>query len=407
MTLKAFLRQWRFTLVLVLAVAVGAAIGYFAGAKAAAFKPLGDVFLNLLFTAVAPLVFFSLSSAVAASHSLRRLGRIAGWMLVVFVVTGVISSCLMLAAVKVFNPAQGLTLQLAEPVQEPATDFANKIVNTFTVNDFSGILNRRNMLALIVFAVLTGLASQAAGDKGRPFREFLISGAEVMGQLIKLIMLYAPIGLGAYFAYLVGTFGTDLLETYGHALKLYYPLTIGYFFIGFSVYAFLSGGGVGFRRFWTYIPPAAMTAWGTGSSLAALPANLESARRIGVADDVREIVLPLGATIHMDGTCIAAILKIAILFALFGRPFSGMETLVGAIGVAILCGVVMSGIPGGGFLGEALIVSLYGFSPEALPIISMLGTLVDPPATMVNASGDTVASMLVSRLLEGPAWLRK
>jgi Na+/H+-dicarboxylate symporter len=407
MTTKTFLQQWRFTLILVLAVAAGAGLGYCFGPKAAAFKPLGDVFLNLLFTAVVPLVFFSLSSAVAASQSLRRLGRIAGWMLVVFVITGIISSCLMLAAVKVFDPAQGLTLQLAEPAQSPEANFADKIVGTLTVNDFSGILNRRNMLALIVFAILTGFASQAAGDKGRPFREFLISGAEVMGQLIKLIMLYAPIGLGAYFAYLVGTFGTDLLETYGRALKLYYPLTIAYFFVGFSVYAFLAGGGVGFRRFWTYIPPAAMTAWGTGSSLAALPINLESARRIGVADDVREIVLPLGATIHMDGTCIAAILKIAILFALFGRPFSGLETLVGAVGVAILCGVVMSGIPGGGLLGEALIVSLYGFGPEALPIISMLGVMVDPPATMVNSTGDTVASMMVSRLLEGSKWLGK
>jgi Na+/H+-dicarboxylate symporter len=102
----------------------------------------------------------------------------------------------------------------------------------------------------------------------------------------------------------------------------------------------------------------------------------------------------------MDGTCLAAILKIAVLFALFGHDFTGLDTLAGAIGVALLCGVVMSGIPGGGFLGEALIVSLYRFGPEALPIIAMLGTLVDPPATMINSSGDTVAAMMITRLLE-------
>ncbi len=140
---------------------------------------------------------------------------------------------------------------------------------------------------------------------------------------------------------------------------------------------------------------------GTGSSLAALPANLEAAEKIGIPDDVREIVLPLGATIHMDGSCLAAIMKIAVLFSVFGRDFSGFGTLAGAIGVAILCGLVMSGIPGGGFLGEALIVSLYGFAPEALPIISMLGTLIDPPATMINSTGDTVAAMMVNRLLTG------
>jgi Na+/H+-dicarboxylate symporter len=176
-------------------------------------------------------------------------------------------------------------------------------------------------------------------------------------------------------------------------------LAILYFVFGFSIYAFIGGGNKGVKDFWTFIPPAALTAFGTGSSLAALPANLEAARRIGVPEDVREIVLPLGATIHMDGSCLAAIMKISVLFTLYGRDFSGVETLASAVGVAILCGVVMSGIPGGGFLGETLIVSLYGFGPEALPIISMIGTVVDSPATMINSSGDTVAAMMINRFL--------
>ncbi len=402
-----FLRQWRFTLILIIAVAGGAIAGFLLGPKAAALKPFGDIFLNLLFTAVVPLVFFSLSSAVAGSSNLRRLGRIAGLMLIIFIITGLISACLMIGAVKVFDPAKGLTLQLASPAQQQTGGLAEQIVNTFTVPDFQNLLTRRNMLALIVFAVLTGLASQAAGEKGRPFREFLVSGSEVMGRLIRLIMWYAPVGLAAYFAYLVGVFGPQLIGTYARAVGLYYPLAILYFAIGFSCYAFLAAGTEGIRRFWTHIPPAALTAWGTGSSLAALPANLESARRIGVAEDVREMVLPLGATIHMDGSCLAAILKIAILFALFGRDFGGFEVYAKAVGVAVLTGVVMSGIPGGGFIGEMLIVTAYGFGPEALPIISMLGTFVDPPATMVNSTGDTVAAMLVSRLLEGKEWIKR
>jgi len=396
---KSFLRQWRFTLILICAVAAGALLGYIIGPKAKALKPLGDVLLNLLFTAVVPLVFFSLSSAVAASSNLRRLGRIASLMLTVFVITGFLSSCLMLFTVKFFDPAKDMTLELAEPPPKETGSFADRIVETFTVGDFSNLLSRRNILALIVFSVLTGFASQAAGEKGRPFREFLVAGAEVMGKLIKLIMLYAPIGLGAYFAYLVGVFGPQLVGTYARVVGLYYPAAIIYFIFGFSFYALIAAGRWGFTRFWMHIPPAALTAWGTGSSLAALPANLEAAQRIGVPEDVREIVLPLGATIHMDGSCLAAIMKIAVLFSLFGRSFSGLDTFAGAIGVALLCGVVMSGIPGGGFLGEALIVSLYGFGPEALPIISMLGTLVDPPATMINSSGDTVAAMMVTRLL--------
>jgi Na+/H+-dicarboxylate symporter len=407
MTTRTFLRQWRFTLILIGAVAVGAATGYFLGPRAAALKPFGDILLNLLFTAVIPLVFFSLSAAVAGSSNLKRLGRIAGLMLIIFVITGLISACLMIFTVKIFDPAKGATFQFAVSEPQQTAGLAEQIVNTFTVPEFQNLLNRRNMLALIVFAILTGLASQAAGEKGKPFREFLVAGSEVMGKLIGLIMLYAPIGLGAYFAYLVGMFGPQLIGTYARAVGLYYPLAILYFAVGFSLYAFAAGGREGVGRFWTYIPPAALTAWGTGSSLAALPANLESAKRIGVTEDIREIVLPLGATIHMDGSCLAAILKIAVLFAMFGRQFAGIDVYAKAVGIAILSGTVMSGIPGGGFLGEMLIVTLYGFGPEALPIISMLGTFVDPPATMVNASGDTVAAMLVSRLVEGRGWLKK
>lgn len=394
------LKQGMFTLILVAAVAVGVAIGLILGPQAAGLKPLGDIFLNLLFTAVVPLIFFSISSAVASAVNLKRLGRIAGLMLLVFVITGVISAVLMLALVTAFDPAQGLTLQIDLPPADQAQNVAEKIVSTFTVNEFSKLLTRQNILALIVFSILTGFASQAAGEKGRQFREFLISGSAIMGQLIRLIMYYAPIGLSAYFAYLIGTYGADLLGAYFRVVVLYYPAAILYFIVGFSLYAYAAAGKQGVKRFWTYIPAPALTAWGTGSSLAALPANMNAAEKIGIPEDVREIVLPLGATIHMDGTCLAAVVKIAVLFTLFGRDFSGLGTCAGAVGVSLLCGVVMSGIPGGGFLGEVLIVSLYGFGPEALPVISLLGTLVDPPATMVNASGDTVAAMMVNSLLE-------
>ncbi|HBG27607.1 MAG: sodium:proton antiporter [Planctomycetes bacterium GWF2_41_51] len=396
MDAKVFLKRWRFTLILLSAVAIGALLGYFLKEKAVKLKPLGDIFLNLLFTAVVPLVFFSLSSAIAAASNPKRLGKIAASMLLVFVITGIISSCLMLFAVKTFNPAKGITLQ-SSPHSSQTANLSEKIVNTVSVNDFSGLLNRKNILALIVFSVLTGLASQAAGDKGEKFRQFLISGAEVMAHLIKIIMLYAPIGLSAYFAYIVGTFGSQILGSYARVAGLYFPVALLYFVIGFSIYAFLGAGRKGMKDFWANIWPPALTAFGTGSSLAALPANLVAAEKIGIPQDVREIVLPLGASIHMDGTCLAAIMKIAVLFTLYGREFSGFETLAGAVGVAILCGVVMSGIPGGGFLGEALIVSLYGFGPEALPIISMIGTVVDAPATMINSAGDTAAAMIVSR----------
>ncbi len=179
-------------------------------------------------------------------------------MLVVFVITGILSSCLMLVSVKIFNPAKGLPLELAEPQSQDTGNLTERIVNAFTVNNFANLLNRQNILALIIFSILIGLASQAAGDKARPFREFLVAGSAVMGQLIKLIMLYAPIGLGAYFAYLVGVFGPQLIGTYAHAVGLYYPVAIFYFLFAFSFYAFTASGIKGIKLFWSNIAPATM-----------------------------------------------------------------------------------------------------------------------------------------------------
>lgn len=386
-------------------IAAGMLAGFFLKKDAAVFKPLGDIFLNLLFTAVVPLVFFSLSTAVLGRQGAGKTGRIFSGMLLVFVTTGILASVVMIAGVSVFPPAVTPTL-LADwapgPVPSPAP--GNKLVELLTVPDFFHLLSKGRMPALIVFSLLTGLAVSSAGDRGKAFEDFLISGNQVMMKLISLIMKTAPAGLGAYFAYLTGSFGPELGGAYFRAAILYYPLAFFYFFAAFSAYTFWAGGKTGLRTFWANVLTPALTAFGTGSSLAALPSNLQASERIGIPEDIRKIVLPVGATLHMEGSCLAAILKISVLFGFFGREFAGFETLALAAGTALLCGIVMSGIPGGGFLGEVMIITLYGFPPEVLPLLSFLGTLVDPPATMVNAVGDNASAMMLTRMLYGKGW---
>ncbi|MSR77125.1 MAG: dicarboxylate/amino acid:cation symporter [Candidatus Omnitrophica bacterium] len=383
----------------------GAVAGLFLKERAVILKPLGDIFLNLLFTSVVPLVFFSIASSVASISDLGKLGRILGWMLFFFTLTGLISSSLMLAVIKAFPPAASHLTGLAVPAVSAGQDTGSKIVSALTTADFVELLSKKNMLALIIFALLTGLASSLTGSRGRAFSEFLASASEVMTKLISLIMLYAPIGLAAYFAYLSGVFGPQLMGSYLHAILIYYPVAILYFFASNSAYSFFAGGAIGMKKFWSNISLPTLTALGTGSSLATIPSNIKAADEIGIPHEISRVVIPIGATIHMDGTCISAILKISVLFSLYGMHFSGIGTYVTALGVALLSGMVMTGIPGGGFLGELLIVTLYGFPPEALPIISMIGTLVDPPATMVNAVGSNVVSMMVARMSSGPKWM--
>lgn len=403
---STFFKSYGFTLLLILSILIGSGLGILLKKDAALLKPLGDIFLNLLFTTLVPLVFFSIASAVAGMSNGRRLGKILSAMLAVFILTGTAASVLMVIGVSIYPPATGvhIELQSAGDIQQLKT--SEQIVKAFTANDFNEILSKKNMLALILFSILVGLATSSLKERGRAFADFLTSASDVMMKVISFIMYYAPVGLCAYFAYLTGVFGPDLLGSYFRAMSLYYPLTIFYFFTGFTIYAYLAGKGRGVRTFWKNIIPPALTALATGSSVATIPSNLEAANRSGVPKDISELIIPIGATIHMDGSCLAAVLKIAFLFGIFQMDFSGPGTLLTAVGIALLSGTVMSGIPGGGFIGELLIISLYGFPLEAFPIISMIGVLVDPPATMVNATGDNVCSMIAARILGGKNWMK-
>jgi len=403
--LSSFLKSYGFSIILIISIIIGSFLGIIYKKDSIAFKPFGDIFLNLLFTAIVPLVFFSISSAVAGMTNIRRLGKIMAAMILVFVVTGLIASVVMVIGVVLYPPAAGIKIALGAGVNAEHFKISDQIVKAFTAPDFADILSKKNMLALIIFSILLGLATSASGERGKVLANFLTSASDVMMKLISFIMYYAPIGLCAYFAYLVGIFGPELLGAYMRAMILYYPTAILYFFIAFTIYAFIAAKGKGVSRFWRNIIPASLVALATGSSMATIPANLEAANKTGVPKDVSEVVIPIGATIHMEGSCLAAILKIAFLFGLFQMNFFGWETIATAIGIALLVGVVVSGIPGGGTIGELLIISIYGFPLEAFPIITMIGTLVDAPATMLNAVGDNVASMIVARMLGGKNWM--
>ncbi|TCP29616.1 Na+/H+-dicarboxylate symporter [Scopulibacillus darangshiensis] len=402
------LKAYRFPLTILLSVIIGAILGLVFGEKVEVIKPLGDLFLNLMFTLVVPLVFFSIASAVADTDNAKRLGKIMGSMLGVFIITGIVASLIMLLSVSLFSPTEGVSITLKAPDHvEQAKSFSDQLVQAFTVDDFSKIFSRENMLALIVFAALVGLSTSLIGEKGKPFASLLKSGSEVFIKFVSIVMYYAPIGLGAYFASLVGVFGPQLVGDYARAAVVYYPTAIIYFLVGFTLYAFLAGGPLGIKTFWKNAVSPTAVSLATSSSVATIPVNLEAAQRNGVPRDIRETIIPIGATIHMDGSCLSAILKIAFLFSIFQKDLLTPSAFLIAIGIALLSGMVMSGIPGGGFIGEMMIVTMYGFPTTALPILAILGTLVDPPATMVNAVGDNVSSMLVTRIVDGKNWLKR
>jgi Na+/H+-dicarboxylate symporter len=387
-------------------ITAGSILGLVFGEEVEVIKPLGDIFLNLLFTAIIPLIFFTIASSIASLEKSEKLGKLFVVVIGVFLSTVVISAILMIIGVLLFPIHQDIIISKIPLESMQSASPGSQITELLTANDFYKLLSREKMLALIIFSFLIGFASLRSGEKGASFRSFLSSGDEVMKQLLHLIMKTAPIGLGAYFAYQVGIFGPQLFGAYAKPLGLYYGVCAFYFVVFFSLYAFIAGGTNGLKVFWSNNITPALTALGTCSSIATIPANLEATEKMKVPAHIRNIAVPLGAPLHKDGSSMSSIIKIAVIFAMFGKDFTDPHTLLIALGITIIVSVVEGGIPNGGYIGEILAITIYGFPMEqALPAAMIVGTLVDPMATLLNANGDVVSAMLITRISEGKKWL--
>ncbi|WP_270914655.1 dicarboxylate/amino acid:cation symporter [Allofournierella sp. CML151] len=407
-TKKASLwQQYKLPILLLGGIGIGSIIGVVSPSLGQALKPVGQIFLNLMFTIVVPLVFVSIASAVGSMANMKRLGKILGSTIFSFLATGAIAGVCVLVWVNLFSPSAGTNIQMGTSEMGEMQSVSDMIVGSLTVDDFSGLLSKDHMLPLIIFAILFGFCVSACGGDESPVGKLLANLNEVIMKFIGLIMAIAPIGLGAYFANLVAEYGPQIIGDYGRSMVVYYPLCLLYVVVFFPLYAFFAAGKLGVKRMLKYIFTPAVTAFATQSSAATLPVNKETCDKIGVPKDVSDLVLPMGCTMHMDGSVLSSITKIAFLFGVFNMSFTGVSTYAMAIVVAILSAFVLSGAPGGGLVGEMLIVSMFGFPAEAFPLIATLGFLFDPAATCLNASGDTIASMMVARMVEGKDWLVK
>ena len=401
--MKKFWKNYKFPIILLFSIIIGCILGIILEEDAVILKPFGTIFLNMMYTIVVPLVFFTISSSIANMVNLKRLGKILKYVFLVFILTSAVAGILMLGVTKVIDPVGNANIVL-EQGEATEVSIGDQIVQTLTVTDFSNLLSRSNMLPLIIFTILFGVG--VASTKNDKLAKSLENISNVMMKIINIIMYYAPIGLCAYFANLIGEFGPQLIGSYAKSMILYYVMCVVYFVIFYYLYAYIAGKKKGVKLFYKNIFSAAATSLATQSSLASLPTNLETASNMNIPKDIRDVTLPIGATMHMEGSSMGAILKIVFLFGIFNMPFVGFDTYLIAITIAVLSAVVMSGIPGGGLIGEMLIVSLYGFPLEAFPIIATIGWLIDPPATCLNVVGDVSSSMLVTRLVEGKDWIK-
>lgn len=407
MKAKSVVSNYRFLIILLLAMILGAVTGAVLPHFAHSISFLGTIFIRMMFCIVVPMVFASISSAMANIKSRRRAGKIMGVTVLTFVLTGAAAAIVYFLLCQIFPPVTSPWASMAkEKVGEHAT-MTEMIMNFFTVEDFSMLLSRKAMLPLIIFSLLFGFSVNLAGEEGKKVAAFLDSLTTVMMKFVQVVTYYAPIAFFAIFADLVSTYGSQITESYARALLLYYPVCFIYIFTAFPLMAFIGAGREGIKVMFSHIVKPAIVSLGTCSSVATIPSNMEAAAESGISKDVSDIVIPLGATMHMDGSCFSCVLKIVFVMGALGTPvkFSDLPAIVL---VAVLSAVGMSGVPGGGYIGEYIIASI--FFPNnmelAFPILVAIGNLIDPPATMINAAGDYVVSFIVSRFVDGKDWLK-
>ena len=409
--MKNFVKNYKSTLILLGSIILGTIIGLIFKEKATVLSPFGDLFINLLLVIIVPLIFLTLTTSIGKMKQPKRIGKILTAVFGVFIVTSLISVFVGILSTRSFRL---IDTQDTDAIREilnteviagdEEINYLDKTIKTISVSDFSLLLTRDNMIALIVFSILFGISINISKDKGKKLLEVLDSTNSVLQSFIKIIMHYAPIGLGCYFASLVGTFGGEIALGYGKTFIIYTIVAILFYLIVYTLYAFIAAGKNGVVAYWKNIIPATVTSIATCSSAASIPVNTECAKKIGVPNDIAETTIPLGTNFHKDGSIIGSVFKIMFLVYLFGSDVS----LLTIVGVALLATLLVTAVPiGGGTISETLIITMLGFPISALGILTIIATIIDPPATMLNVVGDSASSMLVARIVDGKNWLKR
>ena len=408
--MKKILNNYKGTIILIGAILIGVIVGLIFKNDAAVLKPFGDLFLNLLLVVIVPLIFTTITSAIIKMESPKRLKKVISRIFIVFAIVSVIAAVIGVASTYSFKLVDVKdTNKIMDLLEDNGTEteelsILDRNVSLISTNDFANLLSRDNIIALLIMSILVGLAIRMGGNKTEKVGKFIIGCSEVVLNLVKIIMYYAPIGLGCYMAALIGTYGATIASGFLKTFIIYTLVCVFVYFVVYSIYALIGGGKIGLKKYWLNIITPTATALGTCSSAACIPVNSRAAKNIGVSSDIAETIVPLGTSFHKDGSIIGSAFKIMFLVYLFDANPSVWLVL----GVSLLVTLLITAVPiGGGTISEMMILTLMGFPVAALPILTVIATIIDAPATVLNVVGDTASSMLVSRMVDGKDKLAK
>lgn len=407
--MKKIFKNYKNSFILLLFILIGTILGLVFKENICFLKPLGDLFINMLMVIIVPLIFLTISTSIGKLKSPKRVGKVISSIILVFIFTSLISVVVGIIFSRIqlvnLNDTDSILNNISgEIVKKDEVNLIERTVNTLTTDDFINLLSKDNIIALIVVSVITGVGIILSKEKGTKALEVLDSFNEILKSILNIIMYYAPIGLGCYFANFVGTFGSSIAVGYLKTFIIYLIVSLFIYFIVYSIYVYIAGGKKCLKLYWKNIIPVTITALSTCSSAASIPTNIKTSESLGVSEDIANTTIPLGSSFHKDGSIVGSVFKIMFLAYLFNIDVGVGKLLI----VSLIVSLLVTGIPiGGGTISEMLILTLMGYPLYALPILTLIATIIDAPATVLNVVGDTASSVMVSRIVDGKNHLNK
>lgn len=407
--MKKILKNNKSTIILIGGIILGTIVGLIFKEKATILSPLGDIFINLMFVVIVPLVFLTISSSIIKMENPKRLGKIMIVIILVFLLMSLVAAFIGIGttrAIKIIdsgNQSEIMNLLDTSITNTEELNILERTANLLTVNDFYKILSKDSIIAIILFAIIFGFAVKKSKTKGEKVKEIILSLNDIVINIVNIIMYYAPIGLGCYIASLIGTYGGTIAVGFLKTFIIYTLVCLFVYIVVYSIYALIAGGTLALKIYWKSIIPSTFAALATCSSAACIPINIKSTKKMGISDDIAETTIPMGTSFHKDGSVIGSTFKIMFLVYLFQTNTSLTTIII----TSILATLLITAVPiGGGTISEMFILQLLGFPTSALPILAVIATIIDAPATVLNVVGDASASLLVGRIVDGKNFLK-
>ncbi|CCN49090.1 Proton/sodium-glutamate symport protein [Vibrio nigripulchritudo MADA3029] len=380
---------------------IGIVVGVFAGPDAVLLKPIGDLFLNAIKMLIIPLVFCSLVVGVTAISDTQKMGRIAAKSVGIYLLTTALAISIGLVASLLVSPGMGLEMSLsaAQETAKSQPSFIDTLINLVPKNPISALASG-NILQTIFFAIGLGIALSLSGEKAKPAIRVFEGLAEAMYKLTTIVMSFAPYGIFALIAVVAGQYGLDILLPLIKVIFLVYLCCFIQVLVVYSGILKLAGRLSPIQYLKALANPAAV-AFTTTSSSGTLPVTIRTAHEeLGVSREISSFVLPLGATINMDGTAIYQGVAAIFIAQVFGVNLEMQDYLM-IIMTSTLASIGTAGVPGAGLIMLSLVLSTVGLPLEGLAIVAGIDRILDMARTSVNVCGDLMVSVLISRSEKG------